>query len=65
MHGVVPYSLIWEIYLLGIEKKGFIPSREVLGWRLEGGGEVPRPEDDEVVVLMSFYECGFGLLKGN
>jgi hypothetical protein len=53
-----PFSLIRESHLLGLEKKGFIPSREASGWRLESEGEVPRPEDDEVVVLESFYECG-------
>jgi hypothetical protein len=56
-----PISLIRESRLLGLEKKGFIRSREVLGWRLGGEGEVPHLRDDEVVVLASFYERGFGL----
>jgi hypothetical protein len=56
-----PVCLIQESHLLGLEKKGFIPSREVLGWRLEGEGEVPHPGDDEVVMLASLYEHRLGL----
>jgi hypothetical protein len=56
-----PVCSIWESRLLGLGKKGFIPPKEILGWRLEGEGEVPRPRDDEVVVLASFYEREFDL----
>jgi hypothetical protein len=52
---------IQESRLLGLEKKGFIPTKEVSGWRLKGEGEVPHPRDDEMVVLTSFCECSFGL----
>lgn len=56
-----PFCTIHESRLRGLEKKGFLPPKDVLWWRLEGEGEVPRPGDDEVVVLASFYERGFGL----
>jgi hypothetical protein len=47
--------------VLGLQKKGFLPPVEALGWRLEDEGEVPQPRDDEVVMLSSFYERGFRL----
>jgi hypothetical protein len=56
-----PVSLIRESRLLGLEKTGFIPSREASRWRLESEGEVPSPRDDKVVMLASFYERRFGL----
>jgi hypothetical protein len=45
-----------------LEKKRFMPTKEILQWRLEGEGEVSRLRNDEVVVLASFYERGFSLL---
>lgn len=45
----------------GPREKGFIPPKEVSGWRLESDGEVPHPRNDEVIVLVSFYERRFGL----
>jgi hypothetical protein len=54
-------SMIRENCLHGLEKKGFLPSMDVLGWRMEGKGEVPHPGDDEVVVHASFYERGYDL----
>jgi hypothetical protein len=56
-----PPCAICESHLRGLEKKGFLPSKDVSGWRLEAEGEVPRPRDDEVIVLASFYERGFGM----
>jgi hypothetical protein len=44
-----------------LEKKGFIPSREASGWMLESEDEMPHPRDDEMVMLASFYGCGFDL----
>jgi hypothetical protein len=44
-----------------LEKKGFFPSEDVSRWRLEAKGEVPHPRDDEVIMLASLYERGFGL----
>jgi hypothetical protein len=43
--------MIREIRLYGLDKKGFLPPKDVSVWRLEGEGEVPRPEDDEVVIF--------------
>jgi hypothetical protein len=57
----LPSNSIRESRLHGLEKKGFNPLKDVSGWRLESEGEVPRPRDDEVAVLVSFYECGFSL----
>lgn len=51
--------MIHESRLRGLEKKGFLPPKNILGWRLQGEGGVLHPRDDEVVVLASFYECGF------
>jgi hypothetical protein len=56
-----PANSIQEIRLHGLEKKGFIPSKDVSGWRPENKGDVGRRADDEVVVLASFYEPRFGL----
>jgi hypothetical protein len=42
-------------------KKGFLPTKEVSEWRLEGEGEVPHPRDNEVVMLTLFYDHGFKL----
>lgn len=61
LHGVVPCFPDPGESSLALEKKGLIPSREASGWRLKSEAEVPRPRDNEVVMLMSFYECGFGL----
>lgn len=60
-----PSYSIRESCLLGFENKGFIPATKVLGWRLEIKGEVSCPRDDEVDVLASFYEHGFGLLPSS
>jgi hypothetical protein len=46
---------------LWLGEEGVPPLKHVLEWRLEVKGEVPHPRDDEVVVLTSFYERGFGL----
>ena len=54
-------SSIQEIRLLGLQKKGFILAKEVLGWRLQSESEMSCTRDNEVVVLASFYERGFGL----
>lgn len=43
--------MIHEIRLCGLDKKGFLPPKDVSVWRLEGKGEVPHPEDDEVVIF--------------
>jgi hypothetical protein len=47
--------------LLGLERKGFLPIKEFSRRRLEKEGDVPLPRDDEVVVLVPFYERGFVL----
>jgi hypothetical protein len=47
--------------LLGLERKGFLPPKEVSRWILEKEGDVSLPQDDELVVLAPFYECVFGL----
>jgi hypothetical protein len=60
-HGVVPSLLDPGSRLLGLEKKAFIPPKEVSRWRLEVEGKVPHPSDDEVVMLVSFYEREFVL----
>jgi hypothetical protein len=51
-HGVVPSCAIRESRLCGLEKKGFLPPKDVSRWRLEAEGEVPCPRDDEVIVLV-------------
>jgi hypothetical protein len=56
-----PSCRIHESRFRGLDKKGFLPSKDVLEWRLEVEGKVPRPRDDEVVVLVSFYKRGVGL----
>lgn len=56
-----PSCMIRESHLRGLERKGFLPPKDLLRWRLEGEGEVPHPGDDELVELASFYECGFSL----
>lgn len=60
-HGVVPSCAIRESRLCGLEKKGFLPPKDVSRWRLEAEGEVPRPKDDEVIMPTSFYKREFGL----
>lgn len=60
-HGVVPSLLDPGSRLHGLEKKAFIPPKEVSRWRLEVEGKVPHPSDDEVVMLVSFYEREFVL----
>jgi hypothetical protein len=59
-HGVVPLCDPWESSSW-LGEEGVPPSKDVLGWRLEAEGEVPRPRDNEVIVLSSFYEHRFGL----
>jgi hypothetical protein len=61
LHGIVPPYAIHESHLRGLEKMGFLPSKDVSGWRLEVEGEVPRPKDDEVIMPTSFYKREFGL----
>lgn len=47
--------------LKDLERKGFLPHESVSCWRLEEKGGAPASRDGKVVVLASFYECGFGL----
>ncbi|KAJ1262321.1 hypothetical protein BS78_09G097600 [Paspalum vaginatum] len=47
--------------VLSLERKGFLPPQAESGWRLEDIGRAPDPHGDEVVVLVPFYEHGFGL----
>lgn len=56
-----PYCSIPRGHTKGLEKKGFLPPMEITEWRLEKDGGLPELRDDEVVVLVSFYECDFGL----
>jgi hypothetical protein len=42
-------------------EEGVHPPTKVSGWRLEDEGEASQTRNKEVVVLASFYECGFGL----
>jgi hypothetical protein len=39
----------------------FLPKREVLLWRPANREDIPTPNTNEIVVLSSFFQCGFGL----
>jgi hypothetical protein len=56
-----PTCSIRDSRLFGQERKGFLPPTEVSRWRLEKEGDVSLPQDDEVVMIAPFYECGFEL----
>jgi hypothetical protein len=56
-----PLCSITQSRLKDLERKGFVPLKSVLGWRLEEEGGALAWHDDEVVVLASFYERDFRL----
>ena len=39
----------------------FLPDRVVLQWRPAAGEDIPTPNTNVIVVLSSFFPCGFGL----
>lgn len=53
-----PFCSILRDHAKG-EKKGFLDPVEVLRWRSEQDGRLPKPRDDEVVILASFCEYDF------
>jgi hypothetical protein len=61
IHGLLLACLFHRSHVLGLKKRGFLPLVEDSGWWLEDEGEVPWSWDGVVVVLASFYECGFRL----
>jgi hypothetical protein len=44
-----------------MERKGFLPHKELSRSRFDKDGDVPLPRDDELVVLAPFYEREFRL----
>jgi hypothetical protein len=45
----------------GFTEKGLLPSKELAHWRPPPAGhEEPRPEADEIVSFLTFYERGLG-----
>jgi hypothetical protein len=47
--------------LLKLVKNYFLPYCVVLQWRLVKGEDIPTPNTKEIVVLSSFFQCGFGI----
>jgi hypothetical protein len=47
--------------LLKLVKNHFLPYRVVLQWRLVKGEDIPTPNTKAIVVLSSFFQCGFGI----
>jgi hypothetical protein len=52
----VDESEIWKMV-----QNHFLPDREVLWWRPANGEDIPTPSTNEIVVLCSFFQRGFGL----
>lgn len=44
-----------------IVHNGFLPRKELSGWRSAEGEEFPSENTAEITVFRSFYECGFGV----
>lgn len=59
-HGVIPILLDSRESPRGSKEEGFLITKEILQWILEGEGEVSRPRDNKVVVFATFYEREFG-----
>jgi hypothetical protein len=47
---------IWKLV-----QNHFLPDWEVLRWRPANGEDIPTPNTNEIVVLSSFFQRGFGL----
>jgi hypothetical protein len=52
----VDESKIWKLV-----QNHFLPDWEVLRWRPANGEDIPTPNTNEIVVLSSFFQRGFGL----
>jgi hypothetical protein len=50
-----------ESEILKLVKNQFLPDRAVLRWQPMKGEDIPMPNTKEIVVLSSFFLCGFGL----
>jgi hypothetical protein len=48
--------------LLVLVEKYLLPSCVVIQWKPAKGEDIPTPNTKEIVVLTSFFQCGFGLL---
>jgi hypothetical protein len=56
-----PACSIRDNRFLDMERKGFLPHKELSRSRFDKDGDVPLPRDDELVVLAPFYEREFRL----
>jgi hypothetical protein len=50
-----------ESEILKLVKNQFFPHCEVLRWWPTKGEDIPTPNNNEIVVLSSFFQRGFGL----
>jgi hypothetical protein len=50
-----------EDELLVLVGKYLLPNRVVIQWKLTKGEDIPTPNTNEIVVLSSFFQRGFGL----
>jgi hypothetical protein len=54
-------STIDESEIRKLVRNHFLPGREVLRWRPTNGEDIPTSNPNEIVVLSSFFQHGFGL----
>jgi hypothetical protein len=52
-------SIADEREILKLVHNHFLPDRELLRWRPTNGEDTPTPNTNEIVVLTSFFQCGF------
>ena len=53
-------STVRESVLKAFVAKGFLPSKEVVHWRVPRREEFPQPRPNEVVSFLTFHEHGLG-----
>jgi hypothetical protein len=54
-------SIADEKEILKLVHNHFLPDRELLRWWPTNGEDIPTPNTNEIVVLTSFFQRGFGL----
>jgi hypothetical protein len=54
-------STTYESEIWKLVRNHFLPDREVLRWRLANEEDIPTPNTNEIVVLSSFFQHGFGI----
>jgi hypothetical protein len=54
-------STTYESEIQNLVRNHFLPDREVVQWQPTNGEDIPTPNTIEIVVLSSFFRCGFSL----